>query len=35
MIRVAKIKSSAASDHTTVLADVAEKAIREVQELIV
>lgn len=35
LIRVAKMKGSAASDQTLVLADVAEKAIREVQELIV
>jgi len=35
LIRVAKLKGTAASDQTLVLADVAEKAVREVQELIV
>ncbi len=35
LIKVAKIKGNSADDQTLVLADVAEKAIKEVQELIV
>lgn len=35
LIKVAKMKGNSASDQTLVLADVAEKAIKEIQELIV
>jgi ClpP class serine protease len=35
LIKVAKVKGNSADDQTLVLADVAEKAIKEVQEIIV